>query len=203
MNDILKSKFGLKINLKAVFIDSHYNKNSAVQSGNFTKYTTELFDFAKDRSPFECKDIQVAKLEIQELLDQIEELKGRIPPNDSSTPGGQTAINTAGFNSTEFALFGVGMCVLGICLGFFAMRLTQIKGDDHDDGLNDIKMTATNNEDQRENDYKDISVNMSEGNTENKDKQCSNNETNHMIGSTDNSFPDTNDPKNPDESIPT
>ena len=50
-----------------MFIDTYYDKIDSYENDQFLKNTHKLFDFAKNRDPFECKDIQIAKTEISEL----------------------------------------------------------------------------------------------------------------------------------------
>ena len=50
-----------------MFIDTYYDKVDSHENDQFLKNAHKLFDFAKNRDPFECKDIQIAKTEISEL----------------------------------------------------------------------------------------------------------------------------------------
>lgn len=71
LNDILRTKLKVPKELKAIFIDSHYDSDTAgpgYEAGKFTKYTNELLDFAQKASPFACKDVKVLKLELQKVL---------------------------------------------------------------------------------------------------------------------------------------
>ena len=57
----------LQRNLPAVFIDTFYDKSSPIERDRFEENTQKLWDFAKSRNPFECKDIKIALTEIREL----------------------------------------------------------------------------------------------------------------------------------------
>jgi len=54
------------INLKAVFIDTFYDKSDPNEKQKFDAYTTQLMDFADSRKYFECKDIKIALTELLE-----------------------------------------------------------------------------------------------------------------------------------------
>ena len=73
-NHLFLKEFGLKKPLPAVFIDTYYNKNNPLEKEKFQHYTNELWQFAKSRIPFECKDIKIALTEIRELQDRISDL---------------------------------------------------------------------------------------------------------------------------------
>ena len=77
MNRILKDELGVANEIPSVFIDSHYTKGNSEEVGNFTKYTTKLFDFAKTKldTPFECKDVKAAKLELRTLTESLHQEK--------------------------------------------------------------------------------------------------------------------------------
>ena len=77
LNGILRNNFSLTNDVPAVFIDSQYSKDNMVESSNFTYYTNKLLEFAKNNEPFECKDINVAKLEIRELYDNLTKEKDK------------------------------------------------------------------------------------------------------------------------------
>jgi len=66
MNTLLKNELGVTHDLPAVFIDSYYDKNSRVEVAKFNDYTNALFEFAKNNEPFECKDVTMIKLELQQ-----------------------------------------------------------------------------------------------------------------------------------------
>ena len=61
--------------LPAVFIDSHYDRNVPLENSKFEEYTNDLLTFAQDSSPFECKDIEIAKTELANLAAKIEEIR--------------------------------------------------------------------------------------------------------------------------------
>ena len=155
-NKILKKQLRVSKELPSVFIDSHYTTDSSVEINNFTHYTNKLFNFANNRQPFECKDIQTAKLELRGLKDQIAEAKEKNEQlerdkktyqdakrlcegldtrgnNDQTNGNGQNIKgDTQGFGLDEFALFGTGMLCLGIAIGYIIKRCTK-KVQDSDD----------------------------------------------------------------------
>ena len=54
-NRILKREYNLKKNLKSVFIDTYYQKESQFETEVFRNNSQNLFDYALSREPFECK----------------------------------------------------------------------------------------------------------------------------------------------------
>ena len=54
-NRILKREYNLKKNLKSVFIDTYYQKESQFETEVFHNNSQNLFDYALSREPFECK----------------------------------------------------------------------------------------------------------------------------------------------------
>ena len=73
-NHLFLKEFGLKKPLPAIFIDTFYNRNNPLEKEKFQHYTNQLWQFAKSRTPFECKDIKIALTEIRELQDRISDL---------------------------------------------------------------------------------------------------------------------------------
>ena len=57
-NRILKREYNLKKNLKSVFIDTYYQKESQFETEVFHNNSQNLFDYALSREPFECKLIR-------------------------------------------------------------------------------------------------------------------------------------------------
>ena len=75
LNAILGQEFGVRRDIPAVFIDTHYTRegnSSQVESQKFRQNAEKLWRFAVEREPFECKDIQRALTEIGELKADIE-----------------------------------------------------------------------------------------------------------------------------------
>ena len=118
----------------------------------FHEETDELYNFANNRVPFQCKDIKIALTEIRELQEKIEDLETdknnriktiqkimeeNIRLNHSlyrqsqgrsittSNPGGaaslqnQYCLSHECYTPTEFALFGLGICIAGM-MEFFS-----------------------------------------------------------------------------------
>ena len=74
-NKLFAKEYGLKFKLPAVFVDTYYDKDNPYENAKFHEATNELFDFARSRNPFECKDIKIALTEIRALQDQIDTLE--------------------------------------------------------------------------------------------------------------------------------
>ena len=74
INVKLRDKLKVPKNLTAIFIDSHYDNKTGdgYEFGNYTKYTTELLEFAQKATPFACKDVKVVKLELRKVLEELE-----------------------------------------------------------------------------------------------------------------------------------
>ena len=144
-NRLFAREYGLKFNLPSVFIDTYYDKNNEFELQKFVNETNELFNFAKNRNPFECKDIKIALTEIRELQEHIETLEldkdnkiktiqnlleANIRLNQSlqglhvgstgsamqgpASLQNQYCLTHECYTPTEFALFGVGICIAGM-----------------------------------------------------------------------------------------
>lgn len=75
-NSLFQSDFGLQDNIKvpSVFIDTFFDRQNINETIRFEENVKELMSFAKTRKSFQCKDIQIATTEIQELKKEIDEL---------------------------------------------------------------------------------------------------------------------------------
>jgi GTPase SAR1 family protein len=150
-NQLFRNEYGLRTPLKAVFIDTFYDAGSEVELRKFNDNTDKLWQFASTNNPFECKDIKIALTEIRELQNHIEDLenyrvdqaeriqhlmesntqlKRTIQLEGLSTPSptlypqslqNQYCWSNKCYTPTEFALFGIGICVLGILIGIVAV----------------------------------------------------------------------------------
>lgn len=75
-NRLFRKEYGLsRVRLPSVFIDTYYDQNSESETDRFKQYTAELLQFARERNPFECKDIKIALTEIRQLQNEIGDLK--------------------------------------------------------------------------------------------------------------------------------
>ena len=74
-NKLFAREYGLRSKLPSVFIDTYYDKDSPYELKKFTEETNELFEFATNRNPFECKDIEIALTDIMKLNKEIDTLK--------------------------------------------------------------------------------------------------------------------------------
>ena len=64
------SRFGRTKDLEMVFIDSYYDvslDHKEVQLEKFKENTDKLWQLANRMEPFDCKDVEAARLEIKEL----------------------------------------------------------------------------------------------------------------------------------------
>ena len=79
-NKMLQSMLNLTDSqaLPAVFIDSHYDRNIALENSKFEENTNDLLKFAQDSGPFECKDIEIAKTELANLYEDVEKQREEI-----------------------------------------------------------------------------------------------------------------------------
>jgi len=64
-----------RVDIPAVFIDSHYKKSRPVEYGNFTKEMDKLWKFASKAKRFELKDIKIALSEIEKLESELKNEK--------------------------------------------------------------------------------------------------------------------------------
>eukprot|EP00096_Caligus_rogercresseyi_P011722 TRINITY_DN4706_c0_g1_i2.p1 TRINITY_DN4706_c0_g1~~TRINITY_DN4706_c0_g1_i2.p1 ORF type:complete len:469 (-),score=166.11 TRINITY_DN4706_c0_g1_i2:908-2314(-) len=149
-NDILRSEFKINRPLRAVFIDTFYDAKDPSQAAEFRSNTQSLFEVSRSNSPFECKDIQIALTEIRQLQIEIEsltndkhkkiqtiftlkernrkletEVSRKVTPSPNlvypSSLHNRYCISHKCYTPTEFALFGLGICVLGIMIGVVAV----------------------------------------------------------------------------------
>jgi len=74
-NSKLREEFNLERNLQTVFIDTFHQPGDQVESEVFFNQTQALLDFANTREAFQCKDIEIALTEIQQLQHSVAELK--------------------------------------------------------------------------------------------------------------------------------
>ena len=74
-NRLFAKEYGLKHAIPAVFIDTYYNRKNPKEVREFQSNTNALLQFAQTRTPFECKDIQIALTEIRQLQNDIRDLK--------------------------------------------------------------------------------------------------------------------------------
>eukprot|EP00095_Tigriopus_kingsejongensis_P005722 maker-scaffold616_size123561-snap-gene-0.19 protein:Tk05722 transcript:maker-scaffold616_size123561-snap-gene-0.19-mRNA-1 annotation:"aig1 family" len=150
-NKLFKTEYGLKKPLNAVFIDTFNDPHNPSEVDAFLRNTNGLFKFAKTRNPFECKDIKIALTEIRQLQNEIYQLQsnkqeqiktiqdllesnyvlnrtlqraGLTTPAPTLYPASlqnQYCWSNKCYTPTEFALFGIGICVLGILIGIIAV----------------------------------------------------------------------------------
>jgi len=149
-NRKLQENFSLKRNLSSVFIDSFHDTNDTMEVEIYNAETKTLFDFAKSRKPFHCKDIEIALTEIQELQmklgnlrsenynfkskisileDENKKLNRTLTDNGiTTTPAPPEAYSGAAYCSqnrcytpTEFAMLGLGAIILGVMMGVVAI----------------------------------------------------------------------------------
>lgn len=146
-NRILKDDFAVTKPLPSVFIDTYFHPDVAGERAKFLENTNKLLTFAQSVKPFECKDIEIALHEIremqnninvlqnenqektkimQQLLEERHDLETRLaragagtvpPPVPDRREASLFCSNNKCYTPTEFALFGVGVLVLGVMVG--------------------------------------------------------------------------------------
>ena len=164
-NELFAKEYGLSHRLKSVFIDTYYNPDNPAEKTAFEANTRKLWDFAVSNNPFECKDIKIALTEIRELQNTIYNLEkdkqhkimeihdlmeqnilmNRTlnevglnlprPTLRSVGPAKQYCLTNECYTPTEFSLFGVGICILGIMIGVVAVAWFKnlcLDKDDYD-----------------------------------------------------------------------
>jgi len=135
LNEKLKKYHGLKKDLGMVFLETLYDKDDPDQLEKFKENTDNLWTLANQIEPFDCKDVQAARLQIKQLMEerdkqnkQIIELQNNItifknkvdilenPPVSTPSPLVQSRSHT----SMEFIMASIGFCVLGILIALVA-----------------------------------------------------------------------------------
>jgi len=176
-NALFAQEYGLRHNLKSVFIDTYYNPDNPVEKEMFENNTRELWEFASTNNPFECKDIKIALTEIRQLQNKINDLEHQQnnkirqiqdlmeqnvqlnqtlnemgyslprPTLRSVSVAKQYCLSNDCYTPTEFSLFGVGICILGIMIGVVAVAYVKnwcIDKDDYDCPTPRFASTSTN-----------------------------------------------------------
>merc|ERR1719158_2423694 len=145
-NRILRKEYKLKQDLESIFIDTFHHKDDPVEREIFLQETQTLFDYASTRQPFECKDIEIARTEIRQLQNQIDNLEQeemnkkniiedlmeernklqeviqlhgittRRPSNEPLTSGLYCSQHKC-YTTTEFVLLGLGAVIGGVMVG--------------------------------------------------------------------------------------
>lgn len=156
-NKLFAKEYGLKQSLPAVFIDTYYDRNNSLEVEKFEENTNKLWNFARTRNPFECKDIKLALTEIRELQDKIETLQedklnkiGTIqglleenqrlnqtlltrgitpspPVSRSSSTQNQYCVTNSCYTPTEFALYGICICIASVFIAIFLVGYVKNK----------------------------------------------------------------------------
>jgi len=71
-NSILRENFHLgELSLPSVFIDTFHNTSADREAAIFNNNVARLWEFASSKPPFQCKDINIALTEIQELQERV------------------------------------------------------------------------------------------------------------------------------------
>ena len=129
-NALLRKEFGVAHEIPAIFIDTHYTTSSDREMEKFNYNTEKLWKFAVQREPFECKDIKRALTEIGELRDKIEDRKRDIKKQNEtlevlveSLERSKHCLSHKCYTTSEVALFGTGLLVLGL---FAAVALLAV-----------------------------------------------------------------------------
>eukprot|EP00088_Acartia_fossae_P030571 TRINITY_DN31582_c0_g1_i3.p1 TRINITY_DN31582_c0_g1~~TRINITY_DN31582_c0_g1_i3.p1 ORF type:complete len:427 (-),score=108.38 TRINITY_DN31582_c0_g1_i3:89-1369(-) len=146
LNTLIQNAFRVDYKLDSVFIDTYYDHNNQYETDQFQLNTEKLLRLANSMEPFECKDIEIALTEIQEMQGKIEQLKLEthersniiqnliserddlrklvgnrtelIQPQQCARNGAKIfCVSNKCYTPTEFSLLGVGCTVLGIMIG--------------------------------------------------------------------------------------
>ena len=78
VNDMLKRELDVKLDLNAIFIDSHYHDKYPEESVAFAKNAKRLFEFANDTKPLSTKGIDFVLTELQRKQTMFEDYKNTI-----------------------------------------------------------------------------------------------------------------------------
>ena len=120
LSAILGHEFGVRRDIPAVFIDTHYTREGN-EAEKFRQNTDKLWRFAVEREPFECKDIQRALTEIGELRADIEarqrdldSQKERLEGLERYSHWGAYCLSSKCYTQFEVAAVGTGFLVLGL-----------------------------------------------------------------------------------------
>merc|ERR1719376_1841073 len=142
LNKWFHSKYSLPqgLQLPSVFIDTFYDPNNPDEKEMFESNTKKLWDFASDREPFECKDIKIALTEIGQLENEITNLenqkKNQTKKIEALTARIDLLETRITYTLTEFSLFGVGLCILGVVIGVLLVAyMHRDKETRKDDGF--------------------------------------------------------------------
>lgn len=156
INGILKEKLKITKTLDSVFIDSYYFDDKVEEVKAFEDNTKKLFDFAKGVNPFDVKGIKAVKTELTRKLEEIENLKKQsnelrdqikskqCPTNSTSSP---PKMSSPGHSTAAFVGFGMGMCLLGICVGVLISRVFKDSkhSDEEDVQTEDVQTDRSEN----------------------------------------------------------
>merc|ERR1712013_483769 len=140
-------------NLKAVYYTPRPNHEDPEQTKRFDKEMNNLLQFAEDASPFHCKDIVKAELEINRLKEENENLQARVKDADryldlkekydNLTKEMEKMRSSPSVATGSSILVGIalGCAALGLILGVFSVNfyknLKSSGGDDNMEGIDD------------------------------------------------------------------
>ena len=117
--------------MSAVFIDTFYDKENQKENQKFEEYTNQLITFAKSTKYFECKDIEIARTQLDEAYQRINNLTGQITqlkqrPNLTNPENSQK--RTAGWGNGFIAVIGIICFVFGLLISTVYTKYRQHKG---------------------------------------------------------------------------
>ena len=145
LNEMLKSRLDVTKNLPTFFIDSHYDQENSEEVGKFKQYTDELLRFANTAHKFDLKDINNVILELRKIensLAQARRDKEKLRKQIESLNNGNGTTEKY-YNSAEFAIFGVGMVLLGMCLMYVLKKYLIGNKTDKDDADSEMGYSAS------------------------------------------------------------
>ena len=153
INTMLSKELKINKGLESVFIDSHYFVGEDDEVKAFKDNTEKLFNFAKKAKPFSVKGIKAVKteltkklLEIDRLRNETANLKNKLKnlEDPENSTGNTSKLESMGYNTASFVGFGMGMCLLGICIGVIIAKRLQDSNQNNDD--KDVTSDRSENE---------------------------------------------------------
>ena len=175
VNRMLKRELDLKFDLKATFIDSHYNNNYPEEPVAFAKNAKELFEFANNTKPFSTegiesvltalgrkqKEVEDYRNKNKNLTKKLEELNEELIERRRTTPIRHVTTDSGSAETLHatpsLAGLGAGMFVLGIGIGFVLSKC--LSKDSHKVNTKDEHLSEDSDSDEDDEDDAQTEVN--------------------------------------------
>ena len=142
-------------NLKAVYYTQRFDHEDPKQTKRFNKEMNNLLQFAEDSSPFHCKDIVKAELEISILKEENERLQERVEDADRYLELKEKYENltqeldllkaspSVATGSSSLVGIALGCTALGLILGVFSFNFYKnLKSPGGEDDMEEIDDSA-------------------------------------------------------------